>query len=170
LNARAGRIFDVVPAQGRNDTVQSDSTRSVPHTRRRPGECRDPYSPTFVLPMLERPACFTTSPAVIDPPLKTGTTPLMRLPVGQITLRNMCSFFVCCGARRPVNLLARKNSFRLQCQSDRCREVVRRKISAFVFPKIMFPYGCPASIRGTYRDRHDTRGGDAVAATASQRI
>jgi hypothetical protein len=45
-----------------------------------------------------------------------------------------------------------------------------KKYSRFRFTESMFPSRHPASTRGAYRDRHETRGGEAMAAEEPQRV
>jgi hypothetical protein len=55
-----------------------------------------------------------------------------------------------------------KNSFREQAQTDRLHQPTLLKLFPFFFSEIDVLSIDPASMRGAYRDRHETRGWDAV--------
>jgi len=59
---------------------------------------------------------------------------------------------------------APKNSFRLRFQYDHIEQSVPPQIFTFAFSESMLLSCHPVSPRGAFRDRHETRGGDAVAA------
>jgi hypothetical protein len=63
-------------------------------------------------------------------------------------------------------LPASKNYFRKPPQSDHCHAAMPGKHFSFVFSEIVLVCRHPVSAGGACRDRHDARGGDAVAVRA----